>query len=53
MSSPGRAEAPAQNESGGSLYSVSFVTHEDIVSYSSLFWDTLRSFHYEMGTKLS
>ena len=53
MSSPEKAESSTPNESGGSLYSVSFVTHEDIVSHSSLFWDTLRSFHYEIGTKLS
>ncbi|KAL6317402.1 hypothetical protein AAG906_030155 [Vitis piasezkii] len=53
MSSQERAEDSTPNGSGGNLYSVSFVTHEDIVSHSSLFWDTLRSFHYEMGTKLS
>ncbi|XP_024970875.1 high mobility group B protein 9 [Cynara cardunculus var. scolymus] len=38
--------------SEGESYPVALASHDDVVKDSSLFWETLRSFHRFMGTKL-
>ncbi|XAR61590.1 hypothetical protein NMG60_11016051 [Bertholletia excelsa] len=40
-----------QNEVESCLYPPPLASHEDVVNHPTLFWDTLRGFHSELGSK--
>ncbi|XP_052200980.1 high mobility group B protein 9 [Diospyros lotus] len=41
----------AENEAEGWRYPPPLAAHDDVVGDPTLFWDTLRNFHFELGTK--
>lgn len=51
VASLGMSSAARTHGDEGKHYPAPLAPHEDVVNDSTLFWDTLRRFHFVMGTK--